>query len=229
MDKKYNSVINITVSISIVLGIMINNLITDYFNINPLFNYILTFILSSFVYNVLYNIFVFSINHINIFLKLYWKNEYLKGFWFYSYDFQGQKRYGLWCVSQNIENIEIEGFGISNDQHRTEHQAITPLIKDNLDYYVIIKRRNLFIDDAQSLEEEYYKILLKFYSRNTIFGICNYPIKMTGITTKLHGGDKENWFAAFEFIKERKIKSTEALENKIRIMISNDNQDKTYE
>jgi len=64
------------------------------------------------VYNVLSFIIKFLVSNVSFFLKLYWGEDYIDGIWTYEYEIDGEKRYGVNRIDQDIYGVRFYGCGI---------------------------------------------------------------------------------------------------------------------
>lgn len=188
MESSKNNVVGITVGLAIVFGIAFNKFLSDNSNIPLIINFFVTFIVSSTIHQFLFWLFSKSINRFEFLLKLYWGKTYIKGYWSYVYTVNGEKKYGAWCIDQDVNSITVKGFGITSaGVRRSDVQSLTSLIPRGNDYEIVNMRRDISEDGTMSDTFYYSKTTLHLQQRKTIFNLFNYPLVMDG-TTYIYGG-----------------------------------------
>ena len=226
MEKENKVFVSATVGIAITLGIAISNILSIFLNIQSVFNYLLTFLISVSIHNIIYKLLQILINHVDLFLKLYWGAKYIRGYWSYTYYLDDEKRYGAWCIEQDINNVTVKGFGVTEDGRRSDVQSITTLLKEGNDYVIINQRRDVMDNNKMSDIFNYSKTILHFLTRSTIFNIINYPLEMTG-NTYIYGGQSDGkTHSKLKFMKQLKVKNESDLEKYVVQMIKEDNYNK---
>lgn len=218
--EKSNKVTSVTVSIAIVIGLAISNLLENYTNIPRIFNWIIVFFISSTIYEFMYWLLSKMINHFEVLLKLYWGKTYIKGYWSYTYMVNGEKKYGAWCIDQDIDGIKIKGFGITKDGiRRSDVQSLTSLIERGNDYEVVNTRRDISDNGALSDSFYYSKTSLHMQQRDTFMNFFNYPLRMDG-TTYIYGGLFSGMVhTQLTFIKHENAKNERDIEDIVKGMI----------
>jgi len=220
MEKKNNRIINITVGIAIIIGIAVNNFLSKQSNIPLIANLLITFIVSVTIHGFMFWLLTKMINHFDFFLKLYWGKAYIKGYWSYTYIINSEKRYGAWCIDQDVDTITIKGFGITKEGvRRSDVQSLTSLIARGNDYEVVNMRRDISADGTMSDTFYYSKTTLHFQQRNTFLNLFNYPLKMDG-TTYVYGGTLSgNTHTQLVFEKHRDARDEHDVEEIVKKMI----------
>ncbi len=144
-----------------------------------LFHKLLTYLLSSTIHQFLFWLFSKFISHFEFLLKLYWGKLYLKGYWSYTYTVNGEKRYGAWCIDQDVDRITVKGFGITaNRVRRSDVQSLTSLIPRGNDYKIVNMRRDINADGTMSDVFYYSKTTLHLQQRTTFLNLFNYTLKL---------------------------------------------------
>ncbi|MBQ2634291.1 MAG: hypothetical protein IJF88_06910 [Oscillospiraceae bacterium] len=183
-----NKIVSTTVSLSLIVGLAIYQLLQS-INLPVIQNYIITYLASTAFYEIVFRLLTFLFSNVTWLKKLIWGKLFLDGYWLYTYEINGVKRYGAWCIKQNYNCIEVKGFGIANDKtRRSDVQSISQLLKRNNDYEIVNMRRDV-IDGAFSDTYFYSKTSLHLHLRNTFLNICNYPTTMDGVTI-VYGGER---------------------------------------
>ena len=220
MGKK-NNVTSVTVSLAIVIGLIVSNLLSNYTNIPQVVNWIIVFFLSSTIYGFVYWLLIKMINHFELLLKIFWGKTYIKGYWSYTYIVNGEKKYGAWCIDQDVEGIKIKGFGITKEGvRRSDVQSLTSLIERGNDYEVVNMRRD--ISDNGILSDSFYysKTSLHMQQRDTFMNLFNYPLRMDG-TTYIYGGTFSGTIhTQLVFVKHPEAKNERDIEDIVKGMIS---------
>lgn len=179
------------------------------------------------LYEILFNIFCFFVNRTAFLLKFFLGKVYLEGFWSYTYYVDRVKKYGGWIIDQNIDTIEVQGFGLLEDGvKRSNVQSVSSLIKRGYDYEIVNSRRD--IDKEGSLPDisVYSKTSLHFETRKTFLRLFEYPLEMSG-TTIVYGGDLSGkTHNSLKFVKHSKIKTEAELIKNIVEQIKNDKEEK---
>lgn len=221
MGKSNNKVTNITVGLAIVIGVAINNFLSQYSGISSIINWIITFLVSASIYDFLFWLLTELVNHFEFLLKLYWGNKYIKGYWTYTYIVNGVKKYGAWCIDQDIESVTIKGFGITPEGiKRSDVQSLTSLISRGNDYEIVNMRRD--ISQTGEMPDMFYysKTILHLEQRNTFLNLFNYPLKMDG-TTYIYGGALSgNIHQQLKFTKYREAKSEQDIIDIVKFQIT---------
>lgn len=188
MEKNKNKITNVAVSLALIAGVTINDILCKQTSIPTVINWIITLVVSATIHEFLYWIFVYTIEHLDFFLKLFWGKLYIKGFWTYSYIVGDVKKYGAWCIDQNLDTVKIKGFGLTkNGVRRSDVQSMTSLLQRGNDWEIINMRRDLSDTGEWSDIFYYSKTTLHMQQRNTFLNLCAYPLKMDG-NTIIYGG-----------------------------------------
>lgn len=221
MENGQNKITNVTVSISIVIGLIVSALITNHTNIPQIINWVITFFLSATIHGFMYWLITKMINHFELLLKLFWGKTYIKGYWSYTYLVNGEKKYGAWCIDQNVDGIKIKGFGITKDGvRRSDVQSLTPLIERGNDYEVVNMRRDISEDGVMSDAFYYSKTALHLQQRDTFMNFLNYPLRMDG-TTYVYGGELSGTIhTQLVFVKHIGARNEHDIEEIVKGMIS---------
>lgn len=221
MEKNENKVVSIIVGISITLGIAFNEFLSTYSNMPHIVNWIITFLVSVSIHEFLFWLFTKLVNHFDIFLKLYWGKTYIKGYWSYTYILNGEKKYGAWCIDQDVESITIKGFGLTAEGiRRSDVQSLTSLIPRGNDYEVVNMRRDISEDGVMSDTFYYSKTTLHLQQRNTFLNLFNYPLRMDGSTYIYGGNFSGDIHQQLVFKKHRDAKDEHDIEEIIRTIIT---------
>jgi len=189
MENRKNKITSITVGIAIIIGVAINNLLAEQTELHIVINQFITVIVSATIHEFLYWIFVYVIEHMDLLLKLFWGKLYIKGFWTYTYVIDGNKKYGAWCIDQNLDSVTIKGFGLTKEGvRRSDVQSMTSLIPRGNDWEVINMRRDLSDTGEWSDVFYYSKTTIHLQQRKTFLNLCAYPLTMDG-NTIVYGGE----------------------------------------
>lgn len=220
MEKNKNKIVSITVGLAIVIGIAINDSLEHIPGIHSILRLIITFSISAIIHEAMFWMLTKMINHFEVFLKLFWGKNYIKGFWSYTYVINGEKKYGAWCIDQNIDAITIKGFGItSTGIRRSDVQSLTSLIERGNDYEVVNMRKDISSNGEMSDEFYYSKTTLHFQQRKTFMNLFNYPLRMDG-TTYIYGGNLSgNVHTQLTFTKHLEAKDEQDIEKIVKNMI----------
>lgn len=221
MEKKQNRIADITVGLAIIIGIAINEFIAKQAGIPYVANLVITFLLSATIHEFMFWMLNKLIVHFDFLLKLYWGKAYIKGYWSYTYLLNGEKRYGAWCIDQDIDSITIKGFGITADGiRRSDVQSLTSLLSRGNDYEVVNMRRDISATGVMSDTFYYSKTTLHLHQRDTFLNLFNYPTRMDG-TTYIYGGELSgSTHNQLVFIKHRDAKDEHDIEEIVKNMIS---------
>ena len=220
MDN-HDKLVSSTVALSIIAGLFIYQLLQA-LNLPILKNYIITFLASTAFYEIVFKVFVFLFSNVTFLKKIIWGKLFLEGYWLYTYDLNGIKKYGAWCIKQDYDSIEIKGFGIANDKtRRSDVQSISQLIKRNNDYEVVNMRRDV-VDGAFSDTYYYSKTSLHFHDRSTFLNLFNYPTTMDGVTIVYGGQMSGNRHGNLVFHKIKKARTENDIEKVVFQKIDND-------
>lgn len=221
MEKNKNKIISITVGLAITIGVAFNEFLSKYSNLPIIANLIITFLVSATIHELLFWIITKLINHFEFLLKLYWGKTYIKGYWSYTYIINNEKKYGAWCIDQNIDSITIKGFGLTAEGiRRSDVQSLTSLIPRGNDYEVVNMRRDISIEGVMSDSFYYSKTTLHLQQRNTFLNLFNYPLMMDG-STYIYGGDcSGNIHQQLKFKKHREAKDEHDIEEIVKSMIT---------
>jgi len=215
MNAKKNKLITFSMVISLTAGIFIFYSIQEETSLPQWLSGIITILSSVAFYQLLIGIFYFVGNHSDFLLKIFWEKTYLKGFWSYTYMLDGQKQYGVWVIDQDIDEINIKGFGLSKNGRRSDVQSISPLIKRGVDYEITNMRRDVNEDGTWSDVYFYSKTNLHLISRKTFLGLFNYPLEMDGTTTVYGGSLSGKNHSSLKFEKHPNVKNEREIEHKI--------------
>ena len=152
MEKnKKNKITDVAIGIAIIVGVAINGLLSKQLNLPVVLNWIITVVVAAVIHEFLFWLFIRIIGHSDFLLKFYWGKLYIKGFWSYTYYVDGVKKYGAWCIDQDLDSISIKGFGLTQDGvRRSDVQSMTSLIQHGHDYEVINMRRDTNDDGSWS-------------------------------------------------------------------------------
>jgi hypothetical protein len=144
MENDKNKITDVTVGLAIIIGVAINGFLATQPNVPFVANLIITFLISATIHEFLFGLLNKMISHFEVLLKLFWGKKYIKGYWSYTYIINGDKKFGAWCIDQDIDTITIKGFGITKDGvRRSDVQSITSLISRGNDYEVVNTRRDI--------------------------------------------------------------------------------------
>jgi hypothetical protein len=188
MDKSKSKLTNVTIGLAIIIGSFIYNALSGIPQLPMAVNWIVTVIVSVTIHQIIFWFLNKIIEHSDLLLKLFWGKLYIKGFWSYTYIVDGEKKYGAWCIDQDLDSITIKGFGLSRDgSRRSDVQSVTSLIRRGNDFEVINMRRD--VSPAGEWEDVFFysKTTLHFHQRNTFMNFCPYPLSMDG-NTIIYGG-----------------------------------------
>jgi len=219
MEK--NKITSITVGVAIIIGIAVNKFIANQPNIPVIINWILTFIVSATFHEFAFWVLTKLINRFEFFLKLYWGKIYIKGYWSYTYKIDGIKKYGAWCIDQDVDTITVKGFGLTADGiRRSDVQSLTSLIPRGNDYEIVNMRRD--ISDTGEMSDIFYysKTTLHLQQRKTFLNLFNYPLKMDGTTYIFGGKLSGNTHNQLVFEKHKKAKDEHDIEIIVKDMIN---------
>ncbi len=145
-----NKIISVTVGLSITIGIAFNEFLSKYPNVPFIIGLIITFLVSISIHEFLFWLITKLINHFEPLLKLYWGKMYIKGYWSYTYIVNNKKKYGAWCIEQDMDSITIKGFGLTAEGiRRSDVQSLTSLIPRGNDFEVVNMRRDISIIQKQ--------------------------------------------------------------------------------
>ena len=222
MKNNIGKITTISVSVSIVLGLSIFNLLGP--NISAAFSYLITFLASSTIYQFLFWALCKAFSNIEILLKTILGSMYLQGYWTYSYDINGEKRYGAWIITQTYDSIKIIGFGIdqSTGLKRSDVQSVSQLIPRNNDFEIVNARTD--IDSNGNFSDVYYysKTTLHLHERKLKIGFRTYPLIMTG-QTEIYGGKLSgNIHQKLRFTKYPQINSEIGIIEQVKKEIEDD-------
>lgn len=221
MEKNKNKVMSVTVGLAVTLGIAFNSFLSKYPNIPIIANWLITFLISVTIHEFLFWLFSKLVNHFEILLKLYWGKTYIKGYWSYTYIINGEKKYGAWCIDQNIESITIKGFGLTDEGiRRSDVQSLTSLIPRGNDYEVVNMRRDISSEGIMSDSFYYSKTTLHLQQRNTFLNLFCYPLIMDGATYIYGGNFSGNIHQQLVFRKHRDAKDEHDIEEIVKAMIN---------
>ena len=144
MDKSKSKLTNVTIGLAIIIGSFIYNALSGIPQLPMAVNWIVTVIVSVTIHQIIFWFLNKIIEHSDLLLKLFWGKLYIKGFWSYTYIVDGEKKYGAWCIDQDLDSITIKGFGLSRDgSRRSDVQSVTSLIRRGNDFEVINMRRDV--------------------------------------------------------------------------------------
>lgn len=221
MPKNRNKITDVTVGIAIIIGVAINKFLSEQSSIPLFINWIITFLLSSTIHEFMYWLFSKMISHSDILLKLFWGKTYIKGYWSYTYVIGEEKKYGAWCIDQDVDGITIKGFGITKDGvRRSDVQSLTSLIPRGNDYEVVNMRRD--INERGTMSDAFYysKTTLHLQQRDTFLNFFNYPLKMDGMTYVYGGTHSGNVHTQLVFVKHREAANEHDIEEIVKSMIA---------
>lgn len=91
-------------------------------------------------------------NRSNFLLKFLWGKEYINGIWTYSYELNGERRFGVWRIAQDVYGVSITGYGL--DKHkkiRSTSKSITPLFNNQGLYEMTFLRTVVTAPDRQHI------------------------------------------------------------------------------
>ena len=220
MEKKKNRITDITVGIAIIIGIAVNSFLAKQPNIPLITNLIITFLISATIHEFMFWLLTKIISHFEFLLKLFWGKTYIKGYWSYTYIINGEKKYGAWCIDQDVDTITIKGFGITKEGvRRSDVQSLTSLIARGNDYEVVNMRRDISTDGTMTDTFFYSKTTLHLQQRNTFLNLFNYPLRMDGITYIYGGTLSGNTHTQLAFMKHRDAKDEHDIEEIVKNMI----------
>lgn len=221
MEKNKNKVMSVTVGLAITIGIAFNKFLSQYSGIPLVANLIITFLVSVSIHEFLFWIVTKLINHFDPLLKLYWGKTYVKGYWSYSYILNDEKKYGAWCIDQDIDSITIKGFGLTAEGiRRSDVQSLTSLIPRGNDYEVVNMRRDISVNGVMSDVFYYSKTTLHLQQRSTFMNLFNYPLLMDGSTYIYGGVLSGDIHQQLVFKKHRDAKDEHDIEEIVKSMIS---------
>ena len=217
---KKNKIISVTVALSITIGVAFNEFLSKY-SLPFVVNLIITLVVSASVHEFLFWLFTKLVNHFEPLLKLYWGKEYIKGYWSYTYVINNEKKYGAWCIDQDIESITIKGFGLTAEGiRRSDVQSLTSLIPRGNDFEVVNMRRDISADGIMSDSFYYSKTTLHLQQRNTFMNLFDYPLFMDGVTYIYGGEFSGNIHQQLVFKKHRDAKNEHDIEEIVKSMIA---------
>lgn len=188
MEKSKNKLTDVVIGLAIIIGVAIYDFLANLPNFPVVLNWIITIVISATIHEVIFAVLVKIIDHSNWLLKLFWGRLYIKGFWSYTYVVDGERKFGAWCIDQDLDTITIKGFGLTKEgDRRSDVQSMTSLIKRGNDFEVINMRRD--ISSSGEWEDIFYysKTTLHLQQRSTFMNICAYPLQMDG-NTIIYGG-----------------------------------------
>lgn len=221
MARSKNSVTGLTVGFAVIIGIAFNEFISQYSTLPQIINLFITFLLSSTIHQFLFWLFSKFISHFEFLLKLYWGKLYLKGYWSYVYTVNGEKRYGAWCIDQDVDGITVKGFGITaNRIRRSDVQSLTSLIPRGNDYEIVNMRRDIGADGTMSDFFYYSKTTLHLQQRTTFLSLFNYPLVMDGSTYVYGGLQSGNIHQQLVFRKHKDAKNEHDIEEIVLDLIN---------
>jgi hypothetical protein len=120
--------------------------------ISPYADQLLAFLTSIGFYRILFIIAFWIANRNAFALRLLWGKEYVHGLWTYSYDFKGEKRFGIWRIVQTIYGVSITGYGLDAQKKiRSTFKSITPLINNQGLYEIVFLRTITSQPDRQHI------------------------------------------------------------------------------
>lgn len=152
--KKINNINIIAMNIIIAVITCFNCFFSSLVSSHLTLAIIISMLAAVFSYQILTELLYKFIENNDFLFKIYWGKLYLKGIWYYEYTVQGagnKKYYGIWKINQDLNNINIIGYGYNDDltEIRTRLCSVTELIKNN-NYYVIAfskhKNRTMYFD-----------------------------------------------------------------------------------
>lgn len=212
-----------SVSLALVVGLAIYRLLSN-FQLQIYQNFIITFLASSAFYEFVFKILIYLFSNVDFLLKILWGKLYLKGYWDYTYELNGVKKYGVWCIDQTYNSTTVKGFGISevDGKRRSDVQSITQLIKRGNDYEILNTRRDVDANGSFGDEFFYSKTSMHLVQRNTFLNLLNYPMVITGVTI-VYGGEKSgNHHGNLQFHKHKNAKSETDIEEIVKKMIEDE-------
>jgi hypothetical protein len=220
MGNNKNKITDVTVGLAIIIGISINGFLANQKNVPVIASFIITFLISSTIHAFMFWVLKKFINHSDFLLKLFWGKMYIKGFWSYTYMINNEKKYGIWCIDQDIDTITIKGFGITQDGvRRSDVQSLTSLIVRGNDYEVVNMRKDISTEGVMSDTFYYSKTTLHLQQRNTVLNLFNYPLKMDGVTYIYGSYLSGNIHQRLVFTKHRDAKDEHDIEEIVKNMI----------
>ena len=144
----------------------------------------LTLLSATGLYLILIKLLLTIISNVDFFMKMYWGELYLNGFWSYEYTREGKKYFGIWRIIQDLDSIRIMGLGLNDDfLPRTTVRSISPLISEQGIYYVLNVKSELASTDGFIIPV-YSKTTLTLGARKTIFSL----VTNIRATTEVYGG-----------------------------------------
>lgn len=220
-----NKIVSASVSLSIVVGLAIYQLLLNV-GLPLIQNFAITFLASTAFYEILFHVFVFLFSNVTFLKKIIWGGMFLDGYWLYTYDIKGEKKYGAWCIKQTYNTTEVKGFGIAKDgTRRSDVQSVSELLQRGNDYEIVNMRRDV-VDGAFSDNFFYSKTTLHMHSRKTFCNLFNYPKTITGVTIVFGGELSGNRHGNLIFYKIDEAKSENDIEEEVKKKIRKDLQPK---
>lgn len=221
MEKNKNKITSVTVGLSITFGIAFNEFLSKYPDVPFIVGLIITFLVSISIHEFLFWLITKLINHFEPLLKLYWGKTYIKGYWSYTYIVNNEKRYGAWCIEQDMDSITIKGFGLTAEGiRRSDVQSLTSLIPRGNDFEIVNMRRDISEDGTMSDSFYYSKTTLHLQQRNTFLNLFNYPMMMDGATYIYGGAYSGNVHQQLKFRKHTDAKNEHDIEDIVKSMIT---------
>ena len=218
-----NKIVSVSVSISIIVGLAIYELLSKA-GLALLQHFAITFLASTAFYEILFRVFVYLFSNVLFLKKVIWGNLFLDGYWLYTYEIKGEKKYGAWCIKQDYNTTEVKGFGIAKDgTRRSDVQSVSQLLKRGNDYEIVNMRRDV-IEGAFGDNFNYSKTTLHLHSRKTFCNLFNYPTTITGVTIVYGGELSGNRHGKLIFTKSETAESENDIEEEVKRMIKRDTQ-----
>lgn len=126
-----------------------------------------------------------GINSSETLLRWYWGHLYLKGVWSYEYTLQEKVHFGVWEITQDVENFQVVGNGLDDEfQVRTIVRSVSPLVEEQGGYFVLNHRNELQNQNA------------RVFSKTTL--LLDHPRRPWGLvksmraTTEVFGGPSDS-------------------------------------
>ena len=185
--------------------------------INPVIDAIITYLTSVSFYQVIVDGVCSLVERVPFFMKLYWGEKYVDGFWAYWYTMDDSAtndiHYGIWVIRQNLYYTSVLGFGLSEDfQVRSKVRSVTDFIEMDNGMEVINKR----VDNADSSKDVYSRTTMFFELRRQ--GLLKLPYRMKG-NTYFYGGPRNGGVCNNSFIKLTKARTQQEAVELIRSSI----------
>ena len=220
MEKNKNRISEIALGIAIIVGLAVNDLLSTQDGLSGIFNWFIAAVVAAVIHRFLFWLIVVIVERSDFFLALFWGKLYVKGFWSYTYYVGEEKKYGAWCIDQNLDTITIKGFGLTQDgARRSDVQSMTSLIQRGNDYEVINMRRDINNDGNLNDIFYYSKTTLHLHQRTTFMNLFNHPLQMDG-NTIIYGGELSGTVhSRLTFVKRNDAKNERELENIIKSMM----------